>query len=93
MTKKNNNQCHSRSQADGYLCYHFETHCSYNIIVLILVNKVRCIGYGMFMVGLGALLLVLPHFIDGRYAVGMLKSDHCDHSRMKSDEHQQTTSN
>ncbi|VDP38520.1 unnamed protein product [Heligmosomoides polygyrus] len=40
--------------------------------VLISVNKVRCIGYGMFLVGIGALLLILPHFVDGVYVVGFV---------------------
>ncbi|EYC04990.1 hypothetical protein Y032_0084g1713 [Ancylostoma ceylanicum] len=48
------------------------------------VNKVRCIGYGMFMVGIGALLLILPHFIDGLYVVGALRSDVCDATRENS---------
>ncbi|PIO77594.1 organic Anion Transporter Polypeptide family protein [Teladorsagia circumcincta] len=36
------------------------------MVVVISVNKVRCIGYGMFLVGIGALILILPHFLDGR---------------------------
>ncbi|VDN37013.1 unnamed protein product [Cylicostephanus goldi] len=36
------------------------------------------------MVGLGALILILPHFIDGLYEVGALKSDVCDANRENS---------
>ncbi|WKY16044.1 hypothetical protein Q1695_001043 [Nippostrongylus brasiliensis] len=57
------------------------------------VNKVRCIGYGMFLVGAGALLLILPHFIDGLYVVGTPRSDACDRNREKNGcDSQQTTS-
>ncbi|VDL71522.1 unnamed protein product [Nippostrongylus brasiliensis] len=57
------------------------------------VNKVRCIGYGMFLVGVGALLLILPHFIDGLYVVGTPRSDACDRNREKNGcDSQQTTS-
>lgn len=57
------------------------------------VNKVRCIGYGMFLVGIGALLLILPHFVDGVYVVGALRSDECDSNRESNGcESQQSTS-
>ncbi|CAJ0922378.1 unnamed protein product, partial [Mesorhabditis belari] len=57
------------------------------------VNKVRSIGQGMMLVGVGALMLCIPQFLEGQYQVGQLKFDHCDTNRTTlCDESQATNS-
>ncbi|CAI2356876.1 unnamed protein product [Caenorhabditis sp. 36 PRJEB53466] len=41
------------------------------------VNKVKCIGLGMMIVGVGSILVLIPEFTAGPYSVGEAKKDVC----------------
>eukprot|EP00081_Caenorhabditis_elegans_P025587 NP_508802.1 Solute carrier organic anion transporter family member [Caenorhabditis elegans] len=41
------------------------------------VNKVKCIGLGMMIVGIGSILVIIPEYTAGPYSVGEVKKDVC----------------
>jgi hypothetical protein len=47
-------------------------------ILVILGHKGKYIGAGMFLVGVGSLVLISPHFFAGTYSAGSLHSEVCD---------------